>query len=131
MSQRLALPTDAEMFVLREYLIANGYNYDGSTGSNNACAKALASDYGWVESETKGAVGKNDYPEKRNATGFNGLPGGCRGSIFNDINYFGAWWSSSEFENSAMKMSLHYSLPVFYISIYPKEFGLSVRCIKD
>jgi uncharacterized protein (TIGR02145 family) len=127
------IPTEKEMTTLRDYLISGGFNYDG-TFNGNACAKALASSSSWVLSNAQGAPGNTDYSEKRNKTGFNGLPGGCRGLngiIFNDMGNFGAWWSATEFENSAVKMSLHNSLPVLYINIYPKNFGLSVRCLKD
>jgi uncharacterized protein (TIGR02145 family) len=129
------IPSESEMFTLREFLSANGYDYDGTIAiSGTACAKSLASRSNWILSTTKGAVGNTDYPEMRDKTGFSGLPGGCRGIqgiIFNDMGYFGAWWSSSEFENAAMKMSLHNALAVLYINIYPKNFGLSVRCIRD
>jgi uncharacterized protein (TIGR02145 family) len=127
------IPTKEEMFELREYLMSNGFNYDGTT-NGNACAKALASDSCWIADNTKGAVGNSDYPEKRNITGFNGLPGGHRGNqgiVFNDIGLFGQWWSSSEESDFAWEMSLHWSLPVFYISTWPKYTGLSVRCIQD
>lgn len=127
------IPTETDLNTLREYLITGGYNYNGAT-NGNACAKSLASSTTWVFSETPGAPGNSDYPEKRNKTGFNGLPGGCRGVngiVFNDMGNFGAWWSATEIENSAIKMSLHNSLPVLYINIYPKNFGLSVRCLKD
>ena len=59
------------------YLIANGYNYDGTT-TIQKISKALASETGWSYSNQTGAVGNTDYPEKRNATGFTGLPAGIR-----------------------------------------------------
>ncbi|HBE40118.1 MAG TPA: hypothetical protein DDW27_02775 [Bacteroidales bacterium] len=59
------------------YLIANGYNYDGTT-TIQKISKALASETGWSYSNQTGAVGNTDYPEKRNATGFTGLPAGVR-----------------------------------------------------
>jgi uncharacterized protein (TIGR02145 family) len=126
------IPTEQDMITLREYLMANGYNYDRTTGGN-ACAKALASESNWIFSTTKGAVGNTDYPEKRNLTGFNGSPAGLRtpSGIFNDMGTFGAWWSSSVFSTFATKMSLHYSLSLLYVNIYPKETALSVRCLRD
>ena len=54
-------PTDQEWSTLENYLAANGYNYDGSTGSNNY-ALALASVNGWTSSQETGAVGNTDYP---------------------------------------------------------------------
>ena len=40
------VPTDAEWTELENYLIANGYNYDGTT-EGNKIAKAMASTTGW------------------------------------------------------------------------------------
>ena len=43
------VPTDAEWTTLEEYLIASGYNYDGTT-TGNKIAKAMASNTGWNSS---------------------------------------------------------------------------------
>ena len=45
----LARTTDAEWTTLEEYLIANGYNYDG-TITGNKIAKAMSSTTGWNSS---------------------------------------------------------------------------------
>src|SRR5574344_1808931 len=80
------LPSDAEWTQLEEYLIANGYNYDGTT-TGNQIAKSMANYSGWNTSSTVGAVGNTDYPEYRNKSGFTALPGGYRYSngAFYDI----------------------------------------------
>jgi len=52
------VPTDAEWTTLENYLIANGYNYDGTT-SGNKLAKSLASVTGWDSSSNTGANGIN------------------------------------------------------------------------
>ena len=91
------VPSDAEWTTLENYLIANGYNYDGTT-TGNKYAKALASATGWYSYSSTGAVGNTDYPAKRNVTGFTALPGGYRygGGAFYDIGYYGYWWSATE-----------------------------------
>lgn len=128
------VPAVEEMNILREYLIANGYNYDGTT-SGNKCAKALASKSEWILIGTDGVVGNTDYPEKRNVTGFNGLPGGYWGigKAFYEKGQAGAWWSSSEYNKDfPFVMGISNSLANLYIgAIGPKLEGLSVRCIKD
>ncbi len=69
------VPTDAEWTELENYLIANGYNYDGTT-TGNKIAKAMASTTGWNSLTTVGAVG-NDQ-SRNNSSGFNAFPVGYR-----------------------------------------------------
>lgn len=73
------IPTDAEWTILENWLIANGFNYDGTTNgdrdTNNKIAKSLAADSIWSPDSFAGTVGNTDYPAKRNVTGFNALPG--------------------------------------------------------
>ena len=53
------VPTDDEWTTLEEHLIANGYNYDGTT-TGNKIAKAMASTTGWDTSDrTTGASGND------------------------------------------------------------------------
>jgi uncharacterized protein (TIGR02145 family) len=128
------VPADTEWATLRDYLIANGYNFDGSTGAN-AIAKSLASATGWQLSALPGTVGNTDYPEKRNATGFTALPGGSRGieGGFSYIGDMGSWWLSTEiYDVNAWYLFLGYD----YISVvdtynFSKNGGFSVRCLKN
>ena len=89
------LPSDAEWTELENYLIANGYNRNGTT-SGNKTAKSLAATSGWDSSSTKGDPGNN--MASNNKTGFNALPGGYRYSdgSFHRLGDHGYWWSSSE-----------------------------------
>ena len=52
------VPTDAEWTELENYLIAYGYNYDGTT-TGNTIAKEMSSTTGWNGSTTDGAPGNN------------------------------------------------------------------------
>ena len=52
------VPSDSEWKVLEEYLIANGYNWDGTTDSNKI-AKSLAAKTDWKSSNEEGHVGNN------------------------------------------------------------------------
>ena len=67
------VPTDADWTKLEEYLIANGYNWDGSK-EGNKIAKALAAKTDW-ESYTE-AVTPGNALSKNNASSFSALPGG-------------------------------------------------------
>jgi uncharacterized protein (TIGR02145 family) len=88
------VPTDDEWTILENYLLSNGYNYDGKKRGYKY-AKALASDSGWKSSTKPGAVGNTDYPDKRNASGFKALPGGVCYGGFSFIGQSGYWWSST------------------------------------
>ena len=88
------VPSDNEWTTLEEYLIANGYNYDGTT-TGNKLAKSMASTAGWNSSSNIGAVGNNQ--NQNNSSGFNAVPDDNRFSdgIFDDDNFDATFWSSS------------------------------------
>lgn len=69
-----------------------------------------------------------------NSSGFTGLPGGYRypESAFSGIGRYGYWWSATE--NSpdiAWYRYLSYNDGSIYRGHNSKDFGFSVRCIKD
>ena len=127
------VPTGVEWNKFENYLIANGYNYDGTT-TGNKIAKALASTTLWRSNTDIGTVGNTDYPAKRNATGFTALPGGYRNPIMDFwlMGDHGEWWSSSEYGSDAAVIRAYiYSWSGVGYGNQEKSFGLSVRCIKD
>ena len=89
------VPTDDDWTTLENYLIANGYNYDGTT-TGNKIAKAMASNTGWNNSTGTGAVG-NDQ-SLNNSSGFNAFPEGNRDTngSFNSEGFSAVFWSSTE-----------------------------------
>jgi uncharacterized protein (TIGR02145 family) len=136
------VPTDAEWTILENYLIANGFNYDGSiTGdreSNNNIAKSIASTTDWSSVSDSGEVGFDIT--KNNTSGFSALPGGFRGSSgsFDEIGKSGYWWTSSEkhslrYSSSSRPIgrTIHYNWRDVNSIDCEKIVGLSVRCIKD
>ncbi|MCU0413877.1 MAG: T9SS type A sorting domain-containing protein [Ignavibacteriaceae bacterium] len=126
------VPTDGEWTIMENYLIANGYNYDGTT-TGNQYAKALASTTLWISSTTTGAVGNTDYPAKRNSTGFTALPGGYRLTTgqFPGVGYYGRWWSATEDTPLAWTRYLYQNYNYVHRYSYNKKYGYSVRCMKD
>jgi uncharacterized protein (TIGR02145 family) len=129
------LPSDAEWTTLENYLIANGYNYDGTT-TDNKIAKALASTTYWnLYTDIAGVVGNTDYPAKQNATGFTALPGGVSliTGEFSNINDNCSWWSSTEFNPQCAWIrnlrSSFYGINRYFGNL--KCYGISVRCVKD
>jgi uncharacterized protein (TIGR02145 family) len=128
-------PTYDEWTTLENFLIANGYNYDG-TNTGNKIAKALTSIDLWTSSATEGAVGNHDYIAKRNASGFTALPGGVRfnNGTYQSIGLSGNWWTSTSYsalEGFAWYRALGCNLNYVYIDYYYKGNGYSVRCVKD
>jgi uncharacterized protein (TIGR02145 family) len=129
------VPSNSDLQTLQNYLIENGYNYDGTT-TDNKIAKSLASSYGWISTTVTGAVGNSDFPDKRNITGFTALPGGYRlvNGTFGGMGSLGDWWISNE-STADNDYGLFYTMVYIEISAYggsvPKDYGLSVRCLKD
>jgi len=124
------VPTDAEWSILDNYLLANGFNYDGTT-TGNKYAKSLAANTNWASDTGTGAVG-NDL-SKNNSTGFSALPGGLRGydGSFSSLGHNGNWWNSPQSGSTdAWGRSVGYGSSV-YMGIFDKTNGFSVRCLRD
>ena len=125
------VPTVSEWTTLEEHLIANGYNYDGTT-TENKIAKAMASTTGWNSSTTTGAIG-NDQ-SLNNSSGFNAFPEGYRyndGSFHNEGN-FALFWSSTESNsNYAWPRYLTSNSSSLFRNYDFKRNGFSVRFVRD
>lgn len=127
------IASDSEWTTLENYLISNGYNYDGTT-SGNKYAKSLASNSGWTTDTTIGSVGNTDFPSKRNAVGFTGLPAGNRS--YTGTFYYkegGAfWWTTTEGDSiKAYYKFILYNKANVTTNNHFKKFGFTIRCIKD
>jgi len=125
------VPTDAEWTTLENYLIANGYNYDGTT-TENKIAKAMASNIGWGASNYTGTPGNEQ--SLNNDSGFNAFPEGLRvnDGSFNNEGYSATFWSSSEGNtNLAWYRSLDKVNSTLARSYFSKRFGFSVRFVRD
>ena len=126
------VPTDDDWTILENYLIANGYNYDG-TLDEDKIAKSLCAKTNWELSDEAGTPGA--APENNNSTGFTALPGGSRYSrdgSFDGIGEYGLWWSSTEYSASrAYHRLLSYSSKDLYRGSNYKANGFSVRLVRD
>ncbi|MFM6954114.1 MAG: fibrobacter succinogenes major paralogous domain-containing protein [Sphingobacteriaceae bacterium] len=124
------IATNADWQTLEDYLIANGYNYDG-TKAGNKIAKSVASKTGWNADPTVGNVG-ND-PNSNNKAGLGLLACGYRDANFGYIGNYGTYWIPQEFDidngNSRYLNYNDYSL--IFSDQTPKYVGMSVRCVKD
>jgi uncharacterized protein (TIGR02145 family) len=107
------VPTDAEWTILSNYLGANAGGKMKEIGIVN-----------WIETN----------PETTNSSFFTGLPGGIRlnDGTFYFIGDYGYWWSSTSIDsNVAWNRSLGYNSNFVCRSYDDKNYGFSVRFIKD
>jgi uncharacterized protein (TIGR02145 family) len=143
------LPSQAEWTILTDYLINNGYGYEGS---ESVIGKSLASTSGWVamtdidgDGKLDGRGSASDDQGSNNSSGFAGYPGGSRsGKVFsseNDgtfysIGYCGIWWSVMEYEYGGSFILANRQIVANGGDVIngPNQydhFGFSVRCLKD
>jgi uncharacterized protein (TIGR02145 family) len=109
------VPTDAEWTALTDYLggesVAGGKLKEAGTTH-------------WISPNT-GAT---------NETGFTAHPGGLRGNdgTFHSIGGGGLWWSSTESSATlAYYRGVYYNKSIVVIYDGYKEYGFSVRCLRD
>jgi uncharacterized protein (TIGR02145 family) len=125
------VPSNAEWDTLQNYLIANGYNWDGTT-TKNKIAKSLAAKADWASNNWSGTPG-NDL-SKNNASGFSALPGGSRSidGSFRNQSYNGYWWSATEDDASnAYSRFLDCSYEYLIRNDGRKGCGFAVRLLRD
>ena len=120
------VPADSDWDTLQNYLIANGYNYDGTT-TGNKIAKALAAQTKWsIDTTNNGATGNS--LSTNNKSGFAAYPGGCRDDYcaYYDIGEGGYWWGSDGYR---------YCLFNHSVSLFSNTqlfgYGYSVRLVKN
>jgi uncharacterized protein (TIGR02145 family) len=109
------LPTDAEWTTLTDYL-----------GGESLAGGKLK--------ETGTTHWDNPNTGTTNESGFTGLPGGYRygNGTFHYIGSDGYWWSSTEYSSTtAWYQTMYYSLSYIFRYNYHKEYGFSVRCVRD
>lgn len=107
------VPTDAEWTILSNYLGANAGGKMKEIGIVN-----------WIETN----------PETTNSSFFTGLPAGMRLSdgTFYFMGDYGYWWSATSIDsNVAWNRSLAYNSNFVCRSYDDKNYGFSVRFIKD
>ena len=130
------IPSNDDFSLLVNYLIANGYNHDG-TVTGNKLAKSLASQSGWGVTTGNGLPGTDQ--SLNNSSGFNALPVGVyrfngTGWYFLNKGSEADFWTLTEHdsdEDLARYAALIFDrdwLTQWYI---PKNNGASVRFIKE
>jgi uncharacterized protein (TIGR02145 family) len=100
-------------------------------GTSTSVAQALAAQTDWAESSILKAVGNTSL---NNSSGFSSLPIGIRGDygVFDYVKDYCGWWTSNVNNNTtAWFRSLSYYSITTGKNIYSKQYGLSVRCVKN
>jgi len=139
------IPTRTEWIQLTNYLIANGFNYDGSN-SENKIGKSIASKSLWTSGSQTPIIGDVGYDmQSNNRSGFNAFPSGFRsmytntygGSQFNGLNNVTSFWGK---ENGLLNgNSVERQRPdfgngdLYDLITYPELYkdGFSIRCVKN
>jgi uncharacterized protein (TIGR02145 family) len=114
------LPSDAEWTALVAYL-----GFANVAGGKMKSTGTIQAGTGLWQSPNTGAT---------NESGFNGPPGGYRNinGNFSFIGNYGFWWSSTE--NGIAGAWYRYLSDIYGVArrnYYNKEFGFSVRCVRD
>ena len=122
------VPSDKEWKVLEMQLGMNRSEIDANDWRGNNEGSKLAGN-----ASLWGSGGlRNDF--EFGASGFTALPGGTRLTI-NDgsyVGYIGYWWSSSQYSSTdAWGRCLHYKNTDVRRLYRTKEYGFSVRCVRD
>jgi uncharacterized protein (TIGR02145 family) len=128
------VPSSGDWYMLENYLVLNGYNFDGTTTAPNRIGKALATASGWSFSSLYyGSIGNTDYPAYKNATGFSALPGGKRfsGGSFLLVGKHAYWWTATEYDaTNAYNRYTNSDYVHLANDNFNKASGYSVRCVK-
>ena len=120
------IATDIDWVTLETYV-------QDSLRTSPNIAKALAGSTDWAATDTlKTVIGNN--LSLNNSSGLTLLPGGRRyyTGAFNGIGKFGYFWSSSQLDSiNAMFKVLGYSNDELIKTTGNKQYGFSVRCVKN
>ena len=122
------LPSDAEWRQLTDYLSSQSEFQCGS--DSTYIAKSLASSTGWSSSAEICNVGNT--PANNNSTGFGALPAGFySGSYYGFSLYTGFWTATENSSSDAYCRGLHYDTTDMGRNESNKDYGRSVRCVRD
>lgn len=132
------LPSKLEFDTLSRHLKNNSYSC--STTNNTYLALSLSASLpmnigGLWETNTNTPMspGNISFLEKRNISGFSIIPSGYKTTFnFQYLNFCACFWTSTiNSSTHSYSLNLYSSTTLFSISTSQKEYGYSVRCVKD
>ena len=93
-------------------------------------AKSLASKDYWDTFSGNCVPGNNQ--NDNNATGFSAIPAGCGNTSFTSSGFETLFWTSTSYNGA---FATHYSIAAIRATVYKsdtnKQYGYSVRCVRD
>ncbi|MCD4694931.1 MAG: fibrobacter succinogenes major paralogous domain-containing protein [Bacteroidales bacterium] len=119
------LPTDAEWCILEQFVDPTITCSSGGWRGVDGGGKLKEAGTTHWQSPNAGAT---------NSSGFTGLPGGVRfytSGSFSTLTINGIWWSSSESGSDAWSRWLGCTYVQVARNNFNKNFGFSVRCLRD
>jgi uncharacterized protein (TIGR02145 family) len=124
------VPSIQEWNALSDYLIQNGYNWDGSK-EEYRFAKSLAAQAAWKNCSDNGTIGAD--LSRNNSSGFTALPIKSRGFRLSEgADDHACFWSSTNYDGqNANYVSLFYDSIALSNSYEYMDCGFSVRLLKD
>ncbi len=125
------IPSDEEWKELEIFLgmsveDAGKINWRGSDQGNKLKATGGNTTYWATSSDIYTIFGTNE-------SGFNAIGGACRmfDGQWGDLTHTGFWWTSSLTENEAWYRGLDYNKTTVFRYFGLKNYGFSIRCVKD
>ena len=124
------VPSDAEWKQM-EMAVGMSQSDADNTGDRGTIAAKLSGNTGWTFSSTTNAAG-NLSASGRNSSGFSALPAGYYYGSYGGFGDGADFWSATETDSSdAWQRSLYYGNAGVHRSCGTKNFGYSVRCLRD
>ena len=121
-------PSDAEWTVLANYVSSQSQFVCGNDNMN--IAKALASNTGWAGDTNTCSVG--NIPSDNNTTCFSAFPSGFYYGSYTSLGLYTYFWSATETNSSrAYYRNFDYNRSYLRHSNEGKQYGFSVRCVRD
>ena len=122
------VPSDAEWTQLTDYVSSQSQYWCGS--NSTYIAKSLASTTGWNSNSSTCAPGNT--PSNNNSTGLDMRPAGYSGPSLKQSGTEVYYWTSTETSSAnATAKYLTVSSAVVNNSPSGKQWGNSIRCVKD
>ena len=127
------VPSSTEWMQLDSYVSSQNQYVCGTNPAN--IAKSLASTTGWTSNSYDCAAGNT--PENNNATGFSAMPASFYDSFDDSYGFLGKaayFWSSSNGATSSYGWCYiweYWHSATTQITSIDKDWGLSVRCVRD
>ncbi len=121
------VPSDAEWTQLTDYVSSQSQYVCGS--DSTLIAKALASQIGW-DNSSGSELG--DMPSNNNATGFSAMPAGEYNGFYFGFSRYAFFWTATQYDYFlAYYRNLYYLRPRVKRYEDHKDYGFSVRCVRD